>query len=251
MQPSLRELQALFWRALDGSVEPDLEHAVCSTPSFAAADRLGIYAGMYFGRLRDVLADDFQQTAGALGDGRFAETVRAYLAEHPSEHPSVRHLGRPFAAFLAARPVSGAPPWAPDLARLEWARVEVFDAPDAAPIGLADLGRVPAADWPSLRLRPIPALEVVESDWPLDQIWRDGAADARRHSALRVWRQEGAVYHCAMDAVEHEAMAGLRSGATFGEICEALGHLEPEQAAAEAGALLARWLDDGLIAGLS
>src|SRR5262249_9823582 len=172
--PSLRDLQALFWAALNGRQDASLEAAVASTPGLAAADRVAIYAGMYFARLRDVLAEDFEKTAPALGRENFTAVVRAYLAAHPSEHPSVRHIGRHLAAFLAVQPPAGAPPWLSDLARLEWARIEVFDAPDARPIAMADLRAVPEAEWPGGRLHPIQALGGVESAWPLPVIWRGG-----------------------------------------------------------------------------
>lgn len=247
--PALRELQALFWRALEGSVEPALASAVISTPPLAGSDRIGIYAGMYFWRLRDVLGEDFEKTAAVLGDG-FAEVVRGYLLAHPSTHPSVRHLGRHFAGFLASTLPPDAPRWLPDLARLEWARVDVFDAPDAEVLTRHDLQALDPADWPGRPLRPVPALQVLESAWPLDRVWRDGGDPPPSPTALRVWRQDGAVYHCAMDATEHGALAKLLAGASFAEICEAFEHLDPANAPAEAGALLARWIDDGLIAGL-
>jgi len=250
-EPALRELQALFWRRLNGMTEPALEAAIVSTPSLGAADRLDIYARMYFWRLRDALAEDFEKTAAALGEDGFADAVRAYLTDHPSGNPSVRHLGSHFADFLAACPPAAAPPWLAELARLEWARVEVFDAPDAVPIRADDMRAIPAADWPGLRLRPTAALEVVESAWPLHTIWRDGGDPPLAPTALRVWREAGAVYHCAMDPLEREALAGLRSGASFGDICDALAHLEPDAAAAEAGSILARWLADGLIVGIN
>jgi hypothetical protein len=188
----------LFWRTLSAS-EPALEAAVVSTPGLAAAERLDIYGRMYFWRLHDALAEDFEKTAAALGSERFADVVRGYLAEHPSGHPSVRHLGRDFAGFLAARPPDGAPAWLADLGRLEWARVEVFDAADADPIRAGDLRAIDAADWTALRLRPTPALEVVESAWPLHEIWRDGGdpSPARPRSASGA--TPGPVYHCAMD----------------------------------------------------
>jgi hypothetical protein len=248
--PPLRDLQALFWRTLNGASEPALEAAVVSTPGLAAAERLDIYGRMYFWRLHDALAEDFEKTAAALGSERFADAVRGYLAEHPSGHPSVRHLGRDFAGFLAARPPDGAPAWLADLGRLEWARVEVFDAADADPIRADDLRAIDGADWPALRLRPTPALEVVESAWPLHEIWRDGGEPSPAPTSIRVWRDAGAVYHCAMDPLEREALAGLRSGASFGDICETLAHLDPDAAATEASSILARWLDDGLIVGV-
>jgi hypothetical protein len=248
--PPLRDLQALFWRTLNGASEPALEGVVVSTPGLAAAERLDIYGRMYFWRLHDALAEDFEKTAAALGE-RFADVVRGYLADHPSGHPSVRHLGRDFAGFLAARPPDGAPMWLADLARLEWARVEVFDAPDADPIRADDLRAIDGAEWPALTLRPTAALELIESPWPLHEIWRDGGAPSPADTSLRVWRESGAVYHCAMDPLERDALVRLRSGASFADICEALAHLEPDAAAAEAGSILARWLDDGLIVGLS
>src|SRR5262245_899070 len=163
--PTLPELQALFWRALHGPVGPALEEAVVSTPTLGAGQRLGIYAGMYFSRLRDVLAEDFEKTAAVLGTGTdgFDAVVRRYLAAHPSEHPSVRHVGQWFPVFLASSPPPGTPPWLSDLARLEWARVEVFDAPDVTPVRVDELRGIGQADWPGLRLRSVAALQVVES----------------------------------------------------------------------------------------
>ena len=246
--PSLRELQSLFWASLTGRQEPALQAVVRSTAELGGEDRLAIYAEMYFARLRDVLAEDFEKTAAVLGPEAFTALARAYLAEHPSEHPSVRHVGRHLAAFLASRPPAAAPAWLADLARLEWARIEVFDAPDACPIGMADLLALPEAEWPGACLRPIPALEVVASDWPLHRIW-DGSRPDRTPTVLRVWRQDGGVYHCAMDATERVALAALREGRSFGEICEATADIDPAEAATEAAALLARWIEDGLIAG--
>ena len=91
---------------------------------------------------------------------------------------------------------------------------------------------------------------MVESAWPVHAIWQEGGDPPPSPTSLRVWREEGAVYHCAMDPLEREALASLRSGASFGGICEALAHLDPDAAAAEAGSILARWLDDGLIVGV-
>jgi hypothetical protein len=248
--PPLRELQALFWRALRGDRDPALERLVAGTASLPADARVGIYEHMYAARLADVLRDDFEHTAAALGPDRFAELARAYLAAHPSEHPSVRHLGRHFVRFLVSAPPVGAPPWLIDLARLEWARVEVFDAPDETPIGLEALRELAQEDWPGLVLVPIAALERVESAWPVHRIWRGDGDPVPEATAIRIWRQDGVVYHAAMDAVEREALALLRTGERFAGICEALGHLDDATAAAEAGALLARWVEDGLIARL-
>jgi hypothetical protein len=60
------------------------------------------------------------------------------------------------------------------------------------------------------------------------------------------------VFHTAIDALERAAFAAFRDGRTFEEICEVVAeHVDSETAPAEAGALLARWIEDGLVARVS
>jgi hypothetical protein len=176
--------------------------------------------------------------------------VRDYLARHPSEHPSVRHLGRHLAAFVATHPTATASPWLADLARLERARVDAFDAPDAVPVRATDLAAVAPDAWADLRFEPIAALDVLRTRWPVHEAWAGpGRAPTARDTVLRVWRQDFAVFHAAIDPVDDAAFAALRDGAPFGAVCEIVAdHVPAEAAAAEAGALLARWIENGLVA---
>jgi hypothetical protein len=248
--PALRELQQLFFRSLVGDVAPGLRDVVCSTPALDAGARLGVYADMYFVRLRGVLAEDFEKTAAVLGDETFTAVARSYLDAHPSEHPSVRHVGRLFASHLRDHLPAEGPPWVADLAALEWARVEAFDAADATSVGSADLATVLPEDWADLRFMTIPALSLVETSWPVHLAWADPSADLTAEpTVIRVWRQDQLVSHCAIDPAEHEALRRLLAGEPFGVICEAFSDFGDEEAAAAAGAVLLRWIEDGLIAG--
>jgi len=244
-RPSLREVQESFWRSLATAPDPALVELVPAAPKLAPAARVGIYADMYFWRLLDVLREDFPRLARALGDDAFAALARAYLTVHPSDRPSVRDLGRHMADFLAAAPPPGVAPGLADLARLEWARGLAFDAPDSKPLRLDDLRAVPPEEWPALRFTPVPALAVLVSDWPVDRLWESpGEATTMRpaRTALRVWRREFAVFHAVMDLAEETALARLRGGESFAAMCEGFERAE------DAGALLLRWLDDGLLA---
>src|SRR5439155_929151 len=91
-----------------------------------------------FWRLVDALREDFPKLATVLGDGGFADLVRGYIRAHPSTAPSIRHLGRALPDFLAGYQ----PAYLADLARLEWTRLQVFDAPDATPLTAGDLRRI-------------------------------------------------------------------------------------------------------------
>jgi hypothetical protein len=249
--PGLRELQGLFWRSISAGadgVAPALLDASEPSATLSAAARLQVYADAYFWRLRDVLAEDFPRVAAILGAERFEDLVRDYLRKHPSRHPSVRHPGRALAAAIVEH--ADLPRYLADLARLEWARREVFDAPDSEPLAVDALRAVDPADWPRLRLTPIPALAVVRADWPVHEAWAGtDAAMVAAATSIRVWRGEDyRVYHALMHARDAAALDRLIAGEPFGAICAAFDDLPPRDGAERATALLARWLEDGLIA---
>jgi hypothetical protein len=248
----LRELQLRLSAALTATraeTDPALLALVSDRGGLGPAQRLDIYADMYRTRLVDVLREDFPRVLAILGHEEFQALAYRYLVRHRSVHPSVRYVGRMFDDFLAGE--TGGLPFLADLARLEWARIEVFDAPDAEPLRLSDLESLPASDWPTLRLRPIPACRVVECAWPVHKIWKIWAAaegSPPEASTIRVWREGWSVSHAAMGDLERRLFPLLERGEPLARLCAAgEGGLEPEAAAREVGSLLMRWLEDGLL----
>ena len=251
--PSLRELQRLFWCSIANTapghaLPPELVELVTPSQTLDAGARVGVYVDAYFARLRDILREDFPRVAALLGD-RFEETAWSYVRAHPSEHPSVRHLGRHFANFLEDR--TDVAPYVADLAHLEWTRTEVFDAADAVPLDVATLRGLPAEAWPGLRFEPIPALAVLRSRWPVHELWAgaDPATLDAVPTTLRIWRApDRTVFHAHMDDRADAALARMLAGEPFAAVCEVFDDLPPSDGAREATALLLRWLEDGIIA---
>ena len=263
----LRELQLRMAAAVTGppgeagarvdALDPELLALVSHHGGLGPAQRLDIYADMYRTRLVDVLREDFPRVATILGDAEFRALANRYLTRHPSTHPSVRYVGRRFADFVAGE--GALPPFLADLARLEWARVEVFDAPDAEPLRLSDLESLPASDWPTLSLRPIPASLVIACVWPVHEIWAaaedpawgHASADRPEATTIRVWREGWMVSHAAMADLERRVFPLLERGEPFAHLCAAgEAGLDPGATAREVGGLLIRWLEDGLLSRL-
>jgi RNA polymerase sigma-70 factor (ECF subfamily) len=231
--PDLRDVQRAFWHALAGDGGDPLLARVVSSP-----ERVEIYTGMYVARIVDALAEDFPKVAAALGPEAFAALAREYLVRHPSSAPSIRQVGAALPDFVGGRE----PAWLADLARLEWARLDVFNAPDAEPLTLADLERIPADEWPALRFALVPACVRLVTAWPVHRLWTDTATRSCPSGPHWVWRDGFLVYQAPMDAPEEEAFVRFAAGRPFEAVCEALD--DPEEAAA----LLLRWLEDGIVA---
>ncbi len=253
----LPDLQRAFFRVItasrDGADLGDgastMAAEIEASASLDPAERLDIYTRMYAARLCDVLAEDYPRVAAIVGEDAFAELAYAYVAAHRSTHPSLRWFGRRFADFLTTH-AADHPAFLPDLARLEWARLAVFDADDAPTLAMDDLRALPPDAWPGLELRLIPAAASLAVTWPVHRIWANesGPAWSAEPVALRVWRQDERVFQAAMDAVERTAFACVEAGTDFARMCEALTVLVPADAVpATAGELLLRWIADGLL----
>src|SRR5579885_297168 len=221
---NLREIQSWFWQSIAAKPAqydfvPALVDAIASKRTLQPAQRLEIYADAYVARLREVLAEDFPRVAKLMGEQHFNRLVCEYLGTHPSTEPSVRHLGRTLAEFV--RGCGDLPAWLADLAALEWARGNAFDAPDDAPLTAARLAAIDPAQWPQLPMSAVRSLEVVNAQWPVHRLWLDDKPDGLEACAtsIRVWRRpDFSVVHAPMDRYEAAAIAKLLKGATFAEI---------------------------------
>jgi len=250
--PSLYEVQRLFWESVAvqpgrDSIAPAFVRLVRGYDDSDRRTRIGVYADAYFLRLRDVLREDFPRVAALLGD-RFDEVVKGYLEAFPSQWPSVRHLGHALSEFL--RHGTDTPKCLADLAELEWARIEVFDAPDAECVTIEDFISVPADAWPALHFSAIPAIKTLHAQYPVQRLWSGGSSPdvSAEETTLRVWRaSDGRVFHAVMDKRESAAIQKMISGEPFAAICETFADLPEAGAAQESAALLVRWIEDGII----
>lgn len=253
---ALRDLEAAFFAAVTGaSSSAALLPEVRSDARLDAAARVDVYARMYVARLVDVLFEDYPRVAAIVGPDAFGVLARAYVAAHPSTHASLRWFGRDFPGFVAAvADRDERPAYLADLARLEWMRLAVFDAPDAAPLALAALRAVPPDAWAKLRFHLVPALEVLRAAWPVHRIWDvDAAAPSDGWQpadvCLRVWRRDDTVYQAPMEEAERVALARVRAGDDFAGVCAALAAVvAAERAPATAAGLVLRWIEDGVVA---
>ena len=85
----------------------------------------------------------------------------------------------------------------------------------------------------------------------MHELWEgaDPACLVPAPTVIRVWRHaSGAVYHAPLDARAGEVLRLMIAGAPFVVACDAFADRSPLEAAEAITALLARWIEDGMIA---
>jgi hypothetical protein len=222
----------------------------------SADERLHVYAHMYRARIVEALESQFPRLSKRLGPEAFAELAAAYIADEPSRHPSLRYVGQRLPAWLATREPAAST--LVGLARLEWARADVFDLADEPMLTLAAVRAWPMERFGELPLGLVTAHRLVSAPRGTAALWDalagELAAGAEASVALAgeesflVWRDGTVVYHRLVDEAEGAALALASQTTRFGLICECLLATHGEEAAvAQAYAWMSTWLADGLL----
>lgn len=196
----------------------EAERSILPSKTMEPLERLAVYQGMYPLRMHDALAADYPGLKAFLGDHLFAHLVADYVAKHPSRSYTLNRLGdavpdylrtwhHPRRAFLA------------DLARLELAITEVFDADE-------DEAAVPPvhvdADWETRRFGVAPTLRLLSfrhaAGAALDALRRGRKASTRpKPSWAAVHRRGFVVTRQDLSRGEFHLLSALAAGETLGK----------------------------------
>ena len=233
-----------------------LDAVVLGDDRLSAEARVDIYANMYFYRILDALKEDFPATLAVLGADNFHNLVTGYMLEYPPTDPSISHCGRHLADYLRDHPMRESAPFIADLARLERAIVEVFQAPDAAALNPDSLRAIAPEEWPALKLAIHPSAQILALGWRVSELLR--AVEEHRE-----WKASGAGRSQSPRLAERCARLLSRSrksgsGRSRSDLArrDVRGNLRGRRGACRAdqdpvaamNRMLARWLSDSLLA---
>ncbi|HNC95480.1 MAG TPA: putative DNA-binding domain-containing protein [Myxococcota bacterium] len=102
-------------------------------------EMIGVYREQYRLRIYDALAEDVPGLLHLLGD-QAERVLWNYLEATPPSSWTLNHIHQKLADWLET---AGAPAEQVDMARLEWAVAEAFEAAAGSPLSPADLGELP------------------------------------------------------------------------------------------------------------
>jgi len=214
--------------------------------------RMAIYADAYLARLTEALEEDFPAVSRMLGPRSFRSVVRAYLENFPSRSRSLNPLGRRLPEFLSRRPATR------DVARIEAAMSEVFDADEVPPLAPSDFSRIAPDRLARARLAFVPAFRLLELDHsvnPTIDAARHGRksvpAPKRRRSWVAVYRKEFKVRRLDLSEPAHAALSALHRGRTVTQAVAAAARLwarRPADLQTQIRRWFGEWVSEGFFA---
>lgn len=156
----------------------------------ALAERFAVHRNTVHVGLVDALREAYPVVRAQVGEEFFRAMARAFVQRHKPATPVLARYGEHFADFITGfEPASGLP-WLPDLARLERAWSECWSAAEAPALPLTALGTLLPEQLALARFKPHPAARLLQSRWPVADLWEAHQADAVPDLASLEWRPQ-------------------------------------------------------------
>ncbi len=211
-------------RAADSEGPPlRLGEVVLPSKTLSAPERVGIYHDMYPLRMTEALQSDYPALAHYLGEDAFRDLVRGYVQSFPSRSYTLNRLGDHLPEYVKAASGVRRPEFCHDLARLELAVSQVFDAPETPPLSDKAIASVSPEAWEHAVLAPVAAFRLLAFRYPVNAYLQTVKDDDHHHPKARlkdtwvaVYRRDYAVYRLELSRPAHDLLADLMVGRPLG-----------------------------------
>jgi hypothetical protein len=220
------------------------------------AEQLEIYREQFWLRHTSSLVEDFPGLGGILGQTEWEKLTEVYLSRVTPDSFTLRDLGARLPEVIADAD------WLPhqalclDMARLELAYIDAFDAPNTAPLAPERLASVPEESFADARLVIAPCVRLLSLTYPVADLRRRLRAESDEPVAipeaaphqLVVYRRELRLWDRPVSRVASAFLAGSMAGQSLGKAAE-LAATSPE-AEAELSQHIGGWLQEWSAQGL-
>ncbi len=201
----------------------DVDAVILPSPTLTPAQCVSVYQNMYLLRMEEALGSDYPGLKHFLGDDGFFSLVRDYVQVHPSRSYTLNRLGDKLPDYVAVAPDVRRRDFCADLARLERALSQVFDAAETKALDASAIDSVAPEAWETARLTPIAAFRLLALRYPasaymdtLDDEQHRHPPARRRDTYVAVYRRDYSVYRHDLTRGAHDLLADLVAGKPLG-----------------------------------
>ena len=169
--------QQLLMAELDDS---SLEFMAKFKQQFPAGDanteariRLDIYRNNVIHSLSCAIGDLYPVVKRLIGDDFFNQLAIEFVRAHPPQHSALVFYGQEFIEFVNQHPACESLPYLSDVAQLEYLNHQAFNAIDVEALAPSLLATVAPDQLASIVFECDPAMTLMSSAWPVENIWRE------------------------------------------------------------------------------
>lgn len=247
--------QAEFQRGiLDGDDAVLAE--ILDSPREKRETLFGVYRYAYGSRLVEAMRNDHELLHLYLGDEMFDEMGYAYVKARPSQTPNMRWFSQGLPEFLKSAMPYADHPVLSDLAALEKALNDAFDAAEGPVVELGTMTGFAPEVWSGLTFRPHPSATRLDLSTNASAIWLalkneetpPDAIEIEELARLLIWRQDTTPMFRELSAEEAMMWDEACNDIPFGVLCEMLAtYDDPDGAAGRGAGYLHGWITSGLL----
>jgi|CXWL01.1.fsa_nt_gi hypothetical protein len=222
--PRLCDLQQAFAGAI---VEGTYEAVTAAMAADGSALRsVALYRRLIRNNYVQVLRITYPVLHRFVGDGYFGVLARGYLTRSPSTSGDLFLYGRHLPALLQR---IEAPPLLVELARLEWACHEVYQAADSSPLSPDRLQAMVSADPSRVTIEFQQTARFLSFHVPVHRVWQALQPDAspdevvdlplpEQQTGVVVTRREGRIQVTPLNWLDYRLLEALSQGASVASI---------------------------------
>ncbi len=203
---------AMRWIELPSN---DIERVVLPSKTLTGLERISIYAEMYAARLVDCLQNDFPALAHALGADAHPFFHR-FVAARPSTSWTLNRLGAPLPGYLREHVQAyDNGEFLAELATLERAVEEAFDASRATTLTPKSLRSIPPSKWGEIRFAFSPAFSLHAFAYPVNRYYdsfrnaRPIAIPRKKSTWIAITRPQYQVFRHPLSRLQHALLTAL------------------------------------------
>ena len=204
-----------------------VDEIACGSTRQTAEERLAVYAHAYWARLLECLREEYPILRATVGEEAFDGLAVGYLIAHPSTSYTLGRLSERLPEYLKSTIASDAPADAfaqlvTDLARLECAVNEVFDAPGGETLGfltVEQLDRVAAEQRGVLHLALLPTVRLLPFQTNANDFFTGIRTSAEaapmpelRPTFVALMRRDYIVRRISLTEVQYRLLKAIASG---------------------------------------
>lgn len=230
----IRKIQGDFIDAIFGGDKKTAADHVIGDDKLTAEQRFGIYRGSVHGILTKTLGLTFKVCKDLVGDKFFDNMTQIFIDKYPPKTSYFAEYGKDFPIFLETFEHIKDIPYFIDIARLEWARHEVWHEKNSQDFDFTQLSEVTEEQQDSLTFTLSKTLRLISSKFRIDDIWFAHQSDSdinfedinvNENVKLFVWKDKEIIKISLMSHNEEDSkfwdfLYAISKGKPLGELAE-------------------------------